>query len=373
MEGNGSEVYQILFSEQQNKGKFILQSKFLKYLLLDEEVKERKIVSIPICGAVGTGKSFILNFLLRYLKAQYIQHNSTKWLGEKDDPLIGFIWRDDIDPVTQGICIWSEVFLYDSPSGEQYAILLMDTQGIIGSKFTIAQDLTIMAASTKLSSIMIYNVYKSFSFTDLTQFQVLTDFFRYNGKNDDGAQFPDVLVLVRDFESTKSSYGLKTGREIESNSHLKSLTILLEYFANVKSYSLCYPKCDIEDNDFFDGSYGMLNPKFVTLLEQLPRMILSPEVIETSKWFTTEGFLNSFETIISDVNRYIDHLAALKTVADSKNLYLEEMKKTIEMAIEAETSEETKQEPKNFTFYKNKMFSLLKRKESNTTDNTLDD
>ena len=40
-------------------------------------------------GAFRKGKSFLLNFMLRYLESQ----GSEKWLGEQDRDLSGFHWR----------------------------------------------------------------------------------------------------------------------------------------------------------------------------------------------------------------------------------------------------------------------------------------
>lgn len=89
--------------------------------------EKRQIVSISIAGAMRTGKSFMLNFLLRYLKSKYSCHPVSDWLGGKDVPLEGFEWREDLNAVTVGILLWSEVFLYDDLSnGEKYAIILMD-------------------------------------------------------------------------------------------------------------------------------------------------------------------------------------------------------------------------------------------------------
>lgn len=354
MEVDFCRALEIVSAENGNDEKLFLRGEDLKNLLLQENIRNRRIVAISICGAVGTGKSFLLSFFLRFLRASYVQHNPGQWLGKDDDPLIGFEWRGDIDPVTQGLCIWPEVFLHESQSGEQYAIVVTDTQGIIGSKFSITQDLTMLALTTCLSSTLIYNVHKSFNFTDLMQFQVLIDFlknkecnnveevFKNKEKNESEVPFTNVVVIVRDFETTQTTYGWKNVNEIGNKSQFKNLKILQQLFKNVHCYTMCYPKCEMEDSEFFDGSFGMLSPKFMELLEPLPKTMLSPEIIETSKWFTAEQFVNGFKSIIEEVDRYTTHSKALAAVAESKALYVKEMTKSIRIATKTKVDEASK-------------------------------
>ena len=47
------------------------------------------IFTLYFSGAFRKGKSFLLNFMLRYLESQ----GSEKWLGEQDRDLSGFHWR----------------------------------------------------------------------------------------------------------------------------------------------------------------------------------------------------------------------------------------------------------------------------------------
>ena len=46
-----------------------LNVELLEKILLSAEVKNRKVMVVTVAGAFRQGKSFILNFFLRYLKA----------------------------------------------------------------------------------------------------------------------------------------------------------------------------------------------------------------------------------------------------------------------------------------------------------------
>ena len=81
-----------------------------------------------IVGAFRKGKSFLLNFLLRYLNAE----GSDDWLEKTaGEELSGFHWCGGSQRDTTGVLIWSEVFTVVAHTGEEVAVVLMDTQVII--------------------------------------------------------------------------------------------------------------------------------------------------------------------------------------------------------------------------------------------------
>lgn len=114
----------------------------------------------------------MLDFFLRYLNARYVKMDATNWLGDPNTPLKGFSWRGGSDKNTSGILIWSEVFLYDSPTGEKIAIILMDTQGVFDNESTVKDNTVIFALSTMVSSVQIYNVQNNIQEDDLQHLQV---------------------------------------------------------------------------------------------------------------------------------------------------------------------------------------------------------
>ena len=80
---------------------------------------------------------------------------ASDWLGDEDAPLEGFSWRGGSDRDTTGIMMWSEPFIVPMRSGEEIAILLMDTQGAFDSESTVKDCATIFALSTMISSVQV--------------------------------------------------------------------------------------------------------------------------------------------------------------------------------------------------------------------------
>ena len=66
-------------------GKFELNLDALNSILLSPEVRDRHVAVISIAGDFRKGKSFLLNFFLRYLRHDC----SPSWLDDKDVPLKG--------------------------------------------------------------------------------------------------------------------------------------------------------------------------------------------------------------------------------------------------------------------------------------------
>ncbi|KAL1483264.1 hypothetical protein MTO96_050258 [Rhipicephalus appendiculatus] len=99
-------------------GSWQLELDELKSILHDERVKDKPVVVISIAGAYRQGKSFLMNFLLRYMHRQGRQN----WLGGPREPLRGFGWKHSRERQTSGIRLWSEVFLVRTSSYAEYDI-----------------------------------------------------------------------------------------------------------------------------------------------------------------------------------------------------------------------------------------------------------
>ena len=153
---------------------FELDEEALASIVCQDHVKDKPIAVISVAGAFRKGKSFLLDFFLRYLKA----NGSTDWLGPEDRPLTGFSWRGGCERDTTGILAWSELLTVDTPSGEKIAVLLLGTQGAFDSQSTVRDCATIFALSTMTSSVQVYNLSQNIQEDDLQHLQLFTEYGR---------------------------------------------------------------------------------------------------------------------------------------------------------------------------------------------------
>lgn len=78
-------------------------------------------------------------------------------MGEPDEPLKGFSWKGGVKRDTNGIIMWSDVFLHEAKN-KKLAIILMDTQGLFDTKTSPTENSRIFALGTLASSIQIFNL-----------------------------------------------------------------------------------------------------------------------------------------------------------------------------------------------------------------------
>ena len=69
---------------------------------------------MSVAGAFRKGKSFLLDFLLRYLQ----RGGGEKWMGDDEEELTGFSWRGGAERETTGVLVWSEPFVVQNEKGE---------------------------------------------------------------------------------------------------------------------------------------------------------------------------------------------------------------------------------------------------------------
>lgn len=90
---------------------------------------------VSIAGDFRKGKSFLLDFFLRYLRAKvsffvvevkekvenvYSNFQDDKhWIGKDDEPLRGFDWKGGATRHTTGMLMWSEPLMHSLSTGEE--------------------------------------------------------------------------------------------------------------------------------------------------------------------------------------------------------------------------------------------------------------
>ncbi|XP_016312445.1 atlastin-2-like [Sinocyclocheilus anshuiensis] len=109
-----SGAVQIVIADEEHH-QFSLDEEALEQILLQERVRDLHVVVVSVAGAFRKGKSFLLDFMLRYMYSQ----DSDAWLGGNNEPLTGFTWRGGCERETTGIQAWSHVFVVEKPDGSR--------------------------------------------------------------------------------------------------------------------------------------------------------------------------------------------------------------------------------------------------------------
>ena len=165
-----------------------------------------KVELLSVVGAFRTGKSFLLNLFLRYLRrndssdsdddwilssgkmcfrngkifvieafstgSSILDGNMNDWVmvshTDKDGPAAGtipskpgferqesFSWRAGPERQTTGVWMWSEPFIRKREGRDDVALLLMDTQGMFDNETTMTITAQIFGLSTLVSSYQV--------------------------------------------------------------------------------------------------------------------------------------------------------------------------------------------------------------------------
>lgn len=99
--------------------KFKLNEENLQSVLNNPKARMKKVSVLSVAGAFRKGKSFLLDFFLRYLT----RNNREDWMGSDDEPLTGFHWKGGSERDTTGILMWSEPFIMKRPDTNEEVTL----------------------------------------------------------------------------------------------------------------------------------------------------------------------------------------------------------------------------------------------------------
>uniref|UniRef100_A0A452I4B9 GB1/RHD3-type G domain-containing protein n=1 Tax=Gopherus agassizii TaxID=38772 RepID=A0A452I4B9_9SAUR len=263
---------------------FELDEEALENILLQEHIKDLNIVVVSVAGAFRKGKSFLLDFMLRYM----YNKNSSCWIGGNNEPLTGFTWRGGCERETTGIQIWSEVFIIDKSDGTKVAVLLMDTQGAFDSQSTIKDCATVFALSTMTSSVQVYNLSQNIQEDDLQHLQLFTEYGRLAMEEIYQKPFQTLMFLIRDWSYPyEHSYGLEGGKkflekrlQVKHNQHEELQNVrkhIRSCFSNLGCFLLPHPGLKVATNPNFDGRLNDIDDDFKRELRDLVPLLLAPE------------------------------------------------------------------------------------------------
>uniref|UniRef100_A0A8C2ZNM9 Atlastin GTPase 2 n=1 Tax=Cyclopterus lumpus TaxID=8103 RepID=A0A8C2ZNM9_CYCLU len=260
---------------------FELDAAALEKILLQDHVKDLNVVVVSVAGAFRKGKSFLLDFMLRYMLSQ-------SWMGGDDEPLTGFTWRGGCERETTGIQIWSEVFVVDKPDGTKVAVLLVDTQGAFDSQSTIKDCATVFALSTMTSSVQVYNLSQNIQEDDLQHLQLFTEYGRLAMEEIYLKPFQSLMFLIRDWcYPYEHNYGLEGGNnflnkrlQVKQNQHEELQNVrkhIHSCFSNIGCFLLPHPGLKVATNPNFDGRLKDIDGDFKTALAKLVPLLLAPD------------------------------------------------------------------------------------------------
>ncbi|CAH0550585.1 unnamed protein product [Brassicogethes aeneus] len=274
---------------------FSLDEEALKRVLLRDEVKDRYVCVVSVAGAFRHGKSFLLDFFLRFMRSKYeLKQNTSQWLGSEDTPLDGFSWRGGSERDTTGILMWSEIFLTELATGEKVAVLLLDTQGTWDSESTVKECATIFALSTMISSVQIYNLSSNIQEDDLQHLQLFTEYGRLALEGSGVTPFQRLQFLVRDWRFPyEAPYGAVGGQQIlekrlkvNENSHQELISLrkhIRSCFSEIACFLMPHPGIKVATSPTFDGRLTEIDSEFVDNLKILVPMLLAPENLVLKK------------------------------------------------------------------------------------------
>lgn len=195
--------------------------------------EDMKVAIFSVVGAFRTGKSFVLDLFLRYLR--HASHgrmlkpdgandeNAEVWKAwvmegvtgagegklegnsnvEQTHGEKGFSWRAGRKRNTTGIWMWETPFIRKSQTGEDIAVFLIDTQGMFDSETSQMLTASIFGLSTLLSSYQIYNVDKRVQEDNLQHLALFTEYGRM-------ALFGDGKSSVSDAGLTRAASSVST-------------------------------------------------------------------------------------------------------------------------------------------------------------------
>ncbi|XP_062502605.1 atlastin-1-like [Corticium candelabrum] len=282
--GSDGEPVQVVVATETHA--FELDVEALERLLLSEEVRDRNVCVVTVAGAFRKGKSFLLDFMLRYLEAK---ESRSDWLGDSKETLEGFHWRGGSERDTTGILLWSKPFIVKHPvTDEEVVVLLMDTQGAFDTNSTMKDCATVFALSTMISSLLVYNISSMIREDDLQHLQLFTEYGRMALLESAATPFQGLMFLVRDWSyEYEYSYGSKGGNEylkkvllIDDKQHDQLKLVrkhIHECFEDVQCFLMPHPGLSVATNPKFKGKLSEIEDNFKSQLKELVPMLLAPK------------------------------------------------------------------------------------------------
>jgi len=264
--------------------KFKLNEDNLQSILNHQKARMKKVCVVSVAGAFRKGKSFLLDFFLRYLT----RNGREDWLGSDDEPLTGFHWKGGSERDTTGILMWSEPFILKR-NNEEIAILLMDTQGAFDSQSTVKDCATVFALSLMISSIHVYNIMQNLQEDDLQHLHLFTEYGKIALDESTDRPFQKLTFLIRDWSFPyEHKYGYDGGKELlekrfevkeKQHAELRDLRInLKKCFDTLNCYLMPHPGLKVCTSPEFDGKLKDIENEFKQYVKKFVEGTFTPNL-----------------------------------------------------------------------------------------------
>lgn len=311
----------------------------------------QKVAVVGVMGAFRTGKSFLLDLMLRYLRhtsaespgevgaqedcevpAWMIEREVPGWAIQCGDSIVegregagaqereGFIWRPGMEKCTEGVWVWSEAFIRKS-GDEDVAVLLMDTQGAWDARMTKEQSATVFGLTTLMTSRLIYNVSKQVQQDKIDNLLYFTDFAQaalrakqksvnISSSDQQMRPFQTLEFLVRDWPHYLDGSSTTAGRDMMV-SHLAqymdpkvsedttSMDALREMFSDIDIWCLPHPSLMIERQSW-EGELAVIEPAFWRFTDAYMERIFSPAELRVKASLGAPVTVDTFVSVIRE-------------------------------------------------------------------------
>mmetsp|Transcript_60776 Transcript_60776/g.144775 ORF Transcript_60776/g.144775 Transcript_60776/m.144775 type:complete len:617 (-) Transcript_60776:83-1933(-) len=358
--GGGGGAIQILdLSQDDSKVKVLDEN--LK--LLGKEVLASGAETISIVAVMGTyrtGKSFLLDLLMRFLNYRVKQekaaakngdrqyhngqdnemselndfrgHAHRDWylgktdcpqppwvkeavdphaLSEGSDSKTGFIWKNGKEKCTQGVWVWSKPWVFDK-GGEKVGVLLMDTQGAWDDSMSKDQSATIFGLTALVSSKLIYNIQNRIEEDKLENLDYFTTFAHRACSDMEGSPFGDLHLLIRDWVNFDDHYTLKQCKD-QMEEHLQEfinvdkvpmdsrerVMRLGKTFKSIRCFGLDHPGKAVT-RPKFQGEISAIEPDFLNLLDMFCEELFDKNFPQPSKPLGTAITATNFVQVVQN-------------------------------------------------------------------------
>lgn len=267
--------------------KFVLNEDNLQAILNHPKARMKKVCVVSVAGAFRKGKSFLLDFFLRFLTRNGL---SGEWMGSEEEPLTGFHWKGGSERDTTGILMWSEPFIVKrTGTNEEVVVLLMDTQGAFDSQSTVKDCATVFALSLMISSVHIYNITSNLQEDDLQHLHLFTEYGKIALESTHETPFQQLTFLIRDWSFPyEHKYGYEGGQklldkrfEVNEKQHqeLKELRLnLKKCFNTLNCYLMPHPGLRVCTSPEFDGKLKDIESDFKTYVKTFVEGTFQPNL-----------------------------------------------------------------------------------------------